>query len=240
MSDHVPILERGGLAKALAELQTKLPEVRKTARGQAGNQKTKYADLATISSQLLPLLGELGLSFSARPTLNVNGMFVLAYELLHVSGESRTGEYPLSGQGPQAHGSAITYARRYTLCAVTGLAPEDDDDDAADAQASHRREQAEWEAAQRAPQRQPRQRQAPEPPKQANGEPAPLIDKGQSKHIFGLFRDLGLSEDQHRAARMKVTTDIIGRSISSSAELTFNEAVKVIAELEKRVKGGTP
>jgi hypothetical protein len=57
--------------------------------------------------------------------------FVLAYKLLHVSGESVAGEYPLpTGGTPQALGSAITYGRRYALCAVTGLAPEDDDDDA--------------------------------------------------------------------------------------------------------------
>ncbi|HEX7746208.1 MAG TPA: ERF family protein, partial [Micromonosporaceae bacterium] len=122
------------LAAALAKLQTRLPDVKKTEKGQAGNRETRYADLANISRQILPLLGELGLSFTSYPTLNDKGTFVLRYELMHSSGQSKGGDYPLMGNSPQAHGSAITYARRYTLIAVTGVAPEDDDD-AATAQA---------------------------------------------------------------------------------------------------------
>jgi hypothetical protein len=34
---------------------------------------------------------------------------------------------PASKQDPQGYGSALTYARRYSLLAATGLAPEDDD-----------------------------------------------------------------------------------------------------------------
>ncbi len=75
------------------------------------------------------LLGEHGLAWVTRPTV-VDGRFVLAYELRHTSGEAITGEYPLTGGTPQEIGSAITYARRYCLCSVTGVAPESDDDDA--------------------------------------------------------------------------------------------------------------
>jgi hypothetical protein len=131
MTDQ-PAEQPGTLAEALAQLQTDLPHIVKTTDAQYG----KYADLAGITKQIMPKLGALGLSFTARPTLTERG-FVLAYELRHISDdEGIGGEYPLPGmeKGPQALGSAITYARRYCLCAVTGVAPDADDDDAAAAE----------------------------------------------------------------------------------------------------------
>lgn len=125
------------LAKALTDLQAHLPQI---VKGETAEVPTKsgskytytYADLASISEQLLPLLTKHGLSFVACPHLRDDGQFVLRYSLMHTSGDERTGDYPLPLQGgPQAQGSAITYARRYVLCAVTGVAPEDDDGQAA-------------------------------------------------------------------------------------------------------------
>ena len=137
------------LAAALAELQTNLPEIRKSetahVKSDKGNYSYSYADLAAISRALLPRMGPLGLSFTSRPTM-VGDRFVLAYALVHTSGDREAGEYPLpSGGSPQAIGSAITYARRYALCAVTGVAPDSDDDDGAKAEGEHRRD--EWETA---------------------------------------------------------------------------------------------
>lgn len=127
------------LAAALAEFQRKLPRITKDetaqVRSEKGSYSYSYADLADVSETVLPLLGEHGLSFSARPTINESGTFVLAYELLHTSNEKRTGEYPLPANGSaQQLGSAITYARRYCLCAVVGVHPDDEDDDGATAQ----------------------------------------------------------------------------------------------------------
>lgn len=54
--------------------------------------------------------------------------------LLHESGESIRGgrlHVPASKQDPQGFGSALTYARRYSLMAACGMAPEDDDGNAA-------------------------------------------------------------------------------------------------------------
>lgn len=130
------------LASALAELQTKLPEISKSKRADVrsdkGNYSYTYADLADVTKAVMPVMGPLGLSFTSRPTLTADGRFVLAYSLLHASGDAQSGEYPLPSAGsPQAIGSAITYARRYALCAVTG-AVADEDDDGAKAEAEHR------------------------------------------------------------------------------------------------------
>lgn len=135
--------ETKSLAEALAVLMTKLPRIEKANEAKVptkagGSYSYNYADLAQVSEAILPILGGLGLSFTAKPTMS-GGQFVLAYRLLHVSGEDDKGEYPLpTGGTPQSQGSAITYARRYCLCAVTGVAPKDDDDGAA-AEAEARR-----------------------------------------------------------------------------------------------------
>ena len=61
------------LFAALAAFQADLPKVGKGATAQYG----KYADLADVSREVLPRLGALGLTFTARPTM-VDGTFALA------------------------------------------------------------------------------------------------------------------------------------------------------------------
>lgn len=119
------------LAEALARFQADLPRVGKDKKANAGTYSYAFADLADVVQAVSPALGRVGLSFSSRPTLTDDGRFVLAYALRHVSGDSDEGQYPLpdpSRMPPQQVGSAITYARRYSLCAVTGISPDEDDD----------------------------------------------------------------------------------------------------------------
>ncbi|MGZ0150685.1 ERF family protein [Kribbella sp. WER1] len=119
------------LNAALAAVQAELPSVHKAETADTGSYTYSYADLASVSAAVLPLLGAHGLAFTAWPSVNDQGKFVLRYELLHKSGEQKAGEYPIGGGNAQQIGSSITYARRYALCAVTGVAPDDDDDAAA-------------------------------------------------------------------------------------------------------------
>jgi hypothetical protein len=135
------------LTAALAAVQAELPPIAKTETARAGSYSYTYANLAAISRTVLPLLAKHGLAWLTMPMLNAAGRLVLHYELRHVSDDAVSGEFPLSGNTPQEIGSAITYARRYCLCSVTGVAPESDDDDAA--AASHRRD--EWETAAKPP-----------------------------------------------------------------------------------------
>ena len=125
------------LFAALASVQAQLPKIGKGQTADTGKYTYRYADLADVSQEILPLLGATGLAFTSRPTI-LDGQFVLAYSLVHFSGEREDGIYPLPSSGtPQQIGSAITYARRYCLCAVTGVAPDSDDDDGAAAEAGH-------------------------------------------------------------------------------------------------------
>lgn len=128
-------MEHKSLAAALSAFQAELPTIKKgntakivTKTGQ--NFGYAYADLTDVTEKAFPLLTKHGLSFLATPTM-MGELFVLHYELRHVSGDIVDGDYPLPRQGtPQEMGSAITYARRYALTAVTGIAPGGDDDDA--------------------------------------------------------------------------------------------------------------
>lgn len=211
--------DTNGLAQALAKLQTRLPEIRKDQTANTGSYSYSYADLAQITRVLMPILGELGLSFTAKPTTTADGRFVLAYKLLHVSGESEAGEYPLpTSGGPQAIGGAITYARRYCLCAVTGVAPEEDDDGAAaqaeDERNRNRNGRSEW----RAP--------ASNQPPSGGDRPA---SNPQLQKLHELFSQ---AEWTDKADRLRAASVMVGRELGTAKELTRKEASTVIEKLQ--------
>lgn len=131
---------------ALSELQSELPAIAKdqtaTVKSDKATFSYDYADLTVISERVLPLLSQHGFAFTCLPTVREDKAVVLRFALLHKGGHSERGDYPLPSQAtPQQLGSAITYGRRYCLCAVTGIAPGGEDDDgkgAADTNIAHR------------------------------------------------------------------------------------------------------
>ena len=88
----------------------------------------KYADLATVVEAVVPALNACGIGVIQCPALEGELIHVETM-LLHESGASVTSILSLrpSQLDPQGVGSAITYARRYALLAMTGAAPQDDD-----------------------------------------------------------------------------------------------------------------
>lgn len=135
-------VEHHSLRQALVAVQAEMPEIakRRTANVQTkgGGYKYAYADLADVTAALLPVLARHGLAFVSRPTLTADS-FRLEYSLMHESGDYQEGVWPLPDPArytAQEIGAAITYARRYALCSVTGAAPRGDDTDAAKAQRS--------------------------------------------------------------------------------------------------------
>lgn len=89
--------------------------------------KSKYADLAAVRAAVLPALNKHGFAV-LQYTEVFNGEIQLVTELAHKSGESRQSRYPIAHGTPQQQGSALTYARRYGLSAIAGIASEEDDD----------------------------------------------------------------------------------------------------------------
>lgn len=95
--------------------------------------KNKYADLPAVIDAIKPALNEAGIMFMQTPSPSDSGSLALTTRLLHESGEwiEDTATVPLPKNDPQGYGSAMTYARRYSLAAMTGLYQDDDDGNAA-------------------------------------------------------------------------------------------------------------
>jgi len=95
--------------------------------------KSKYADLAACVEAVIDGLNDNGLGLIQRTSECESGVTVETI-LVHESGdviECGKLHVPAAKQDPQGYGSALTYARRYSLMAACGIAPEDDDGNAA-------------------------------------------------------------------------------------------------------------
>ena len=103
---------------------------------QAGNRTYKYLNLATILKTIKPVFEKHGLAFSQRVTFTNEGearQVIGTVETIIFDDEEQMVAcyYPFFVTGdPQQVGSAITYARRYSLYAVLGIFPDKDDDGA--------------------------------------------------------------------------------------------------------------
>ena len=130
MTDLIWEGERAPLAKALVAAQKATEAVKKASTNPAF--KSKYADLSVVVEAVVPALNAAGVSVLQFPAFN-GELVSVATTLLHESGSSVTATLHLrpSKLDAQGVGSAITYARRYALMAMTGAAPEDDDGAAA-------------------------------------------------------------------------------------------------------------
>jgi len=95
--------------------------------------KSRYADLAACVEAVIDALNNNGLAVIQRPLLDNSGVTIQTV-FLHETGEEIDGgtlHLPASKQDAQGYGSAATYCRRYGLMAACGIAPEDDDGNAA-------------------------------------------------------------------------------------------------------------
>lgn len=118
----------GELIAALGAAQAEFPSVKKDRQGYG----YKYADLSSCLEAVREPLSKNGLSIVQFPS-SIDGKQFLVTHLMHTSGEYITGEYIMETDvlakmnSCQAMGSALTYARRYSLAAMVGLTLEDDD-----------------------------------------------------------------------------------------------------------------
>ena len=123
-----------GLAAALAKAQGQM----KGAIKDSANPffKSKYADLASVVEAIRAAFSANGLSYIQTVEPSDKDEVRVETTLLHASGEwisCGVLSLPVSKVDAQGYGSALTYARRYSLSAAVGVAPEDDDGNAASA-----------------------------------------------------------------------------------------------------------
>lgn len=91
--------------------------------------KSKYADLSACVEAVIDALNANGIAMIQQTSECGDGI-IIETVFIHESGEMLTSgklHVPADKQTPQGYGSALTYARRYSLMAACGIAPEDDD-----------------------------------------------------------------------------------------------------------------
>jgi hypothetical protein len=90
---------------------------------------SKFASLAAVRECVLPVLNKHGLILSQFPK-SADGRAGVVNILAHTSGEFLEEEclLPLDKNNAQGAGSAVTYARRYSLQAIAGVVADEDDD----------------------------------------------------------------------------------------------------------------
>lgn len=92
--------------------------------------KSSYADLASVWEACRKPLTDNGLCVIQTTSPECDGRVMIITTLAHSSGQWVRGKLAIKPvkDDPQSLGSAITYGRRYALAAITGVAPDDDDD----------------------------------------------------------------------------------------------------------------
>jgi ERF superfamily len=130
------------LAAALAKAQASMRGATKDATNP--HFRSRYADLASIWEACRGPLTSNGLTILQAPATIFAGEPLAAQvsvttRMLHSSGQWLEGTVSAAVKpDPQSIGSAITYLRRYGLASLAGVAPEDDDGEAAMARSDER------------------------------------------------------------------------------------------------------
>jgi hypothetical protein len=119
------------LAAALAKAQGNMAGALKDSENP--HFRSKYADLESVWNACREPLTSNGLSVTQLLTYTERQAVAIETLLLHESGEyiGSSFEIPVSKSDAQGFGSALTYARRYSLSAIIGIAPAEDDGESA-------------------------------------------------------------------------------------------------------------
>lgn len=217
----------GNLAAALAKAQGGFTFAAKTSEAptfeKGGNRagRRTYADLAAVLDAVRKGLAENELAIIQTPFSRQDGGVLLRTTLAHSSGEWIASEisFPVDRMGAiQGWGSALTYARRYALAAMVGIAQDDDDGEAA-------------QAAEKARQRKPAPRQAapaPAPQPKQEGE----LDGDRLKALFARLRELGYEAKEDCLIKL---SEVLGRTVNSRKDLTIAEFHQFMAATENAV-----
>lgn len=119
------------IATALVKAQMAFGPALKTATNP--HFRSRYADLSACVEAVMDGLNQNGIAMIQQCSESDTGVIVETV-FIHESGETlNCGKLhvPAVKHDPQGYGSALTYARRYSLMAACGIAPEDDDGNAA-------------------------------------------------------------------------------------------------------------
>ena len=119
------------IAMALVTAQLEMTKAQKKANNP--HFRTKYADLGNVMDACMPALNAAGIAVIQPAGENEGGRYIETIFIHGESGEELGCKVPLivCKSDMQGYGSAVTYARRYGLMTMAGIATEDDDGNAA-------------------------------------------------------------------------------------------------------------
>lgn len=115
------------IASALVKAQKEFGPALKTSTNPAF--RSRYADLSACVEAVIDALNNNDI-FLMQPTHECSDGVIVETIFIHSSGEQISNgklHVPATKHDAQGYGSALTYARRYSLMAACGIAPEDDD-----------------------------------------------------------------------------------------------------------------
>lgn len=219
----------GKLAEALSKCQGELPPAKKDSKNPFF--KSSYADLASVWDTIRGPMSRNGLAIVQPPMPTDNGHIVIRTILMHTSGEWISGDLSMVPvkNDPQSFGSAITYGRRYSLMAMLGVAPEDDDGEGAMGRGSDavgpkgNKKQA------------PQETERPLGPSGATGRQSGTdapASEAQMKAIHAIMGGMGIKDDFARHTKASRILDPDGAEVRTTLSgLTKAEASKIIDSL---------
>jgi len=212
------------LAAALVAALGSMSELRKdktanVATKSGGSYSYSYTDIASVLGYVRPILAEHGIAVMQPATCDGQHVSVSTV-FLHRSGETKELP-PLSmpcGRTPQEVGSAITYARRYSLLSALGLATEDDDGAAASkatAAPAKKRAVADTSAA---------------PPRPSSRPSGGTLSDAQMRRLRALYGSIGIRD---AAEQKRISARILGLpTLDTHSTLTAEQASRIIDQLQ--------
>lgn len=127
-------MENNNLSKKFMQVLNEVPNFSTDETANAGSRTYKYLNLATLLKNIKPIFEKHDIAFSQKVTFDRPGdgrqtLGTVETIIFDENEQQTVCEYPFFVTGdPQQVGSAITYARRYSLTTVLGIFPDKDDD----------------------------------------------------------------------------------------------------------------
>lgn len=127
-------MENSNLSQKFMRVLNEVPNFSTDETANAGSRTYKYLNLATLLKNIKPIFEKHDIAFSQKVTFGGAGdgrqILGTVETIIFDEHEQQTVcEYPFYVTGdPQQVGSAITYARRYSLTTILGIFPDKDDD----------------------------------------------------------------------------------------------------------------
>lgn len=225
-------MEKSESIKELVTALSKVQSVLQTAHKSTKNPffHSNYADLRAIWDVAKQPLTNNGLSIVQIPEIEGENIILLTM-LAHISGEYIISRYKVNpmrqvkdkgwekSDDPQSIGSAITYARRYALCAMVGIVTEEEDDDGESAMGRGKKNGEQKGAIID----EGKQFSPPSDPEHEDG-----ISEKQTKALWAISKNLGWSEDKIKDMAFR----LLGHPVEHFKNLTKKEAGKIIEALQ--------